>query len=182
MSDFDTLADAPALLPLVPSSSTPSLILPSSSSPSLSTASSSYVTSPQEPSNETPTANTDFATGSLCLSPQVGMSAIASSLIDSPTVISRGDHLEAVPLSATRSNRSTTSTSVGVGLHPKPLHCRVCLADTCDDITASMCGHLFCNRYVFPFSLSKIHSDSDMKFFQDALQMPSLKQIGAQFA
>ena len=27
-----------------------------------------------------------------------------------------------------------------------PLHCRVCRADTCDDITASMCGHIFCNR------------------------------------
>ncbi|PPQ73717.1 hypothetical protein CVT26_010848 [Gymnopilus dilepis] len=29
-----------------------------------------------------------------------------------------------------------------------PLHCRVCLADTCDDITASMCGHIFCNRCI----------------------------------
>ncbi len=27
-----------------------------------------------------------------------------------------------------------------------PLHCRICLADSCDDITASMCGHIFCNR------------------------------------
>jgi hypothetical protein len=27
-----------------------------------------------------------------------------------------------------------------------PLHCRVCDADICDDITASMCGHFFCNR------------------------------------
>lgn len=29
-----------------------------------------------------------------------------------------------------------------------PLHCRACLADSCDDITASMCGHIFCNRWV----------------------------------
>ncbi|PPQ65116.1 hypothetical protein CVT24_003007 [Panaeolus cyanescens] len=31
--------------------------------------------------------------------------------------------------------------------NPNPLHCRACLADSCDDITASMCGHIFCNRY-----------------------------------
>ncbi|KIM42146.1 hypothetical protein M413DRAFT_128042 [Hebeloma cylindrosporum] len=31
---------------------------------------------------------------------------------------------------------------------PNPLHCRVCLADSCDDITASMCGHIFCNRCI----------------------------------
>ncbi|KJA26800.1 hypothetical protein HYPSUDRAFT_35957 [Hypholoma sublateritium FD-334 SS-4] len=29
-----------------------------------------------------------------------------------------------------------------------PLHCRACLADSCDDITASMCGHIFCNRCI----------------------------------
>lgn len=27
-----------------------------------------------------------------------------------------------------------------------PLHCRECKANECDDITATMCGHLFCNR------------------------------------
>ena len=31
---------------------------------------------------------------------------------------------------------------------PKLFHCRVCFADPCDDITASMCGHIFCYRYV----------------------------------
>jgi len=35
---------------------------------------------------------------------------------------------------------------------PNPLHCRVCLADSCDDITASMCGHIFCNRYILLLS------------------------------
>ena len=28
---------------------------------------------------------------------------------------------------------------------PPPLHCRSCKADSCEDITATMCGHVFCN-------------------------------------
>ena len=28
------------------------------------------------------------------------------------------------------------------------LHCRICPKDFCDDLTATMCGHLFCNRCV----------------------------------
>jgi hypothetical protein len=30
---------------------------------------------------------------------------------------------------------------------PLPLHCRLCLREYCDDLTATMCGHIFCNRY-----------------------------------
>ena len=41
---------------------------------------------------------------------------------------------------------ATPSTPVVPSTNPNPLHCRVCRADTCDDITASMCGHIFCNR------------------------------------
>ena len=41
---------------------------------------------------------------------------------------------------------ATPSTSVVPSTNLNPLHCRVCRADTCDDITASMCGHIFCNR------------------------------------
>ena len=41
---------------------------------------------------------------------------------------------------------ATPSTPVVPTTNLNPLHCRVCRADTCDDITASMCGHIFCNR------------------------------------
>ena len=42
---------------------------------------------------------------------------------------------------------ATPSTPVVPSINNlNPLHCRVCRADTCDDITASMCGHIFCNR------------------------------------
>lgn len=28
------------------------------------------------------------------------------------------------------------------------MHCRICLSDTCDDLTATMCGHIFCYKCV----------------------------------
>ncbi|KAG1741490.1 uncharacterized protein EDB91DRAFT_1130725 [Suillus paluster] len=31
---------------------------------------------------------------------------------------------------------------------PSPLYCRLCLRDPCDDTTATMCGHIFCNRCI----------------------------------
>jgi len=43
---------------------------------------------------------------------------------------------------------ATPSTPVVPSTSLNPLHCRVCRADTCDDITASMCGHIFCNRCI----------------------------------
>jgi hypothetical protein len=41
---------------------------------------------------------------------------------------------------------ASPSTPAVPSTNLNPLHCRVCRADTCDDITASMCGHIFCNR------------------------------------
>jgi len=32
---------------------------------------------------------------------------------------------------------------------PSPrMHCRICLKATCDDLTATMCGHIFCNKCI----------------------------------
>ena len=44
--------------------------------------------------------------------------------------------------------------------NPSPLHCRACLADSCDDITASMCGHIFCNRFAIFLLVNKQFPDS----------------------
>ena len=43
--------------------------------------------------------------------------------------------------------RSSTSPS---HLNPRTprLHCRRCHANPCKDLTATMCGHIFCNKYV----------------------------------
>ena len=34
---------------------------------------------------------------------------------------------------------------------PSRLYCRICLRDPCEDLTATMCGHVFCNRSVVPY-------------------------------
>lgn len=51
-------------------------------------------------------------------------------------------HLDIPEVPTTGESASSTLPTLG------PLHCRVCHAETCDDITATMCGHIFCNRCV----------------------------------
>ena len=46
-------------------------------------------------------------------------------------------------LSPCRPKGRTTASHQNHGLH-----CRICPKDLCDDLTATMCGHLFCNRCV----------------------------------
>ncbi|KAF6757623.1 hypothetical protein DFP72DRAFT_1110200 [Ephemerocybe angulata] len=43
--------------------------------------------------------------------------------------------------------RSSTRVAPVTVLRPA-LHCRLCRADACVDITATMCGHLFCNKCI----------------------------------
>lgn len=40
------------------------------------------------------------------------------------------------------------------------LHCRICLRDPCEDMTATICGHLFCKRWAssFPFFCVRVES------------------------
>lgn len=40
------------------------------------------------------------------------------------------------------------------------LHCRICLRDPCEDLTATMCGHVFCNRSVVPIWLVYLRVDA----------------------
>jgi hypothetical protein len=60
--------------------------------------------------------------------------------VDEAKLFLKNEDLLTIP-PATPSTPVVPSTS-----NLNPLHCRVCRADTCDDITASMCGHIFCNR------------------------------------
>ncbi|KAF8804676.1 hypothetical protein BYT27DRAFT_7194287 [Phlegmacium glaucopus] len=79
-------------------------------SPLSTSSSQSYITSPQEPVDET-------------------------------NLFLKDEDLLTMP-------PATPSTPVAPSTSLNPLHCRVCRADTCDDITASMCGHIFCNRCI----------------------------------
>src|SRR5262245_38804854 len=60
------------------------------------------------------------------------------------------DHIDHDPHHSPKSLRSSTSLSHS----PAPdadtprLHCRRCHANPCKDLTATMCGHIFCNRCV----------------------------------
>ncbi|KAF9530012.1 hypothetical protein CPB83DRAFT_196651 [Crepidotus variabilis] len=92
-------------------------------------SSQSYITSPQEPFDEhEDTTNTAVSVPSPAALPSkvIQVGGVASPLL-TPT---------------------GTPPVVAATMPSNPLHCRVCLADTCDDITASMCGHIFCNRCI----------------------------------
>jgi hypothetical protein len=41
-----------------------------------------------------------------------------------------------------------TAARTGTGSVTFRLHCRICLRDPCEDMTATICGHLFCKRCV----------------------------------
>jgi hypothetical protein len=41
-----------------------------------------------------------------------------------------------------------TAGRTGTGSVTFRLHCRICLRDPCEDMTATICGHLFCKRCV----------------------------------
>ncbi|KAF8434789.1 hypothetical protein L210DRAFT_3648903 [Boletus edulis BED1] len=45
-----------------------------------------------------------------------------------------------------RETRASTPPKTGTGTYR--LHCRICLVDPCEDMTATICGHLFCKRCI----------------------------------
>ncbi|KIK41682.1 hypothetical protein CY34DRAFT_85020 [Suillus luteus UH-Slu-Lm8-n1] len=73
-------------------------------------------------------------------------SSTTSSCVHLPSVVTSSDSL---PLEQDQDDRAdvppgdTPSTN-----GQSPLYCRVCLRDPCDDVTATMCGHIFCNRCI----------------------------------
>ncbi|KDR68423.1 hypothetical protein GALMADRAFT_272650 [Galerina marginata CBS 339.88] len=86
---------------------------------------------PQEPIEVTINSNSPFSTSS------------SQSFITSPQ-----DPSDTTVTSIETAVTSPATPTVPSAPKLNPLHCRVCFADTCDDITASMCGHLFCNRCI----------------------------------
>ena len=46
---------------------------------------------------------------------------------------------------------STEDATAARGSVTFRLHCRICLRDPCEDMTATICGHLFCKRCVDAF-------------------------------
>jgi len=75
-------------------------------------------------------------------------SSTASSYIRLPSVTTSSDSMppQEGPILAEVSLAGSAPTN-----SLSRLHCRVCLRDPCDDLTATMCGHVFCNRFVIPF-------------------------------
>ncbi|KAF9057190.1 hypothetical protein BJ165DRAFT_1520570 [Panaeolus papilionaceus] len=64
------------------------------------------------------------------------------------TISPISDTLSPHPLKIEPTSIASPKSPVPRSANPNPLHCRACLADSCDDITASMCGHIFCNRCI----------------------------------
>ena len=91
----------------------------------------SFMTSPQEPPEAAEVSTTT-----------------AVSISSPPSLSSKGIQTGDLPSPQLTPTR-TAHVAVAAAVPSNPLHCRVCLADSCDDITASMCGHIFCNRCVF---------------------------------
>lgn len=80
-------------------------------------------------------------------------SSVASSYIRLPSVATS---LDCMP---PQEDHELTEASLSPSDGPSRLYCRACLRDPCDDLTATMCGHLFCNRFVAPFSFTFLHVD-----------------------
>lgn len=73
-------------------------------------------------------------------------SSATSSCVHLPSVVTSSDSL---PLQQDQNDRAEAAPadlpSANAQSH---LYCRVCLRDPCDDLTATMCGHVFCNRCI----------------------------------
>lgn len=73
-------------------------------------------------------------------------SSATSSCVHLPSVVTSSDSL---PLQQDQNDRAEMPPANSPSTNGQsPLYCRVCLRDPCDDPTATMCGHVFCNRCI----------------------------------
>lgn len=73
-------------------------------------------------------------------------SSSTSSCVHLPSVVTSSDSL---PFQQDQNDRVEVPPADSPSVDGQsPLYCRVCLRDPCDDITATMCGHIFCNRCI----------------------------------
>jgi hypothetical protein len=73
-------------------------------------------------------------------------SSATSSCVNLPSVVTSSDSL---PLQQDQNDRAEVPPSDSPSTNGQtPLYCRACLRDPCEDPTATMCGHIFCNRCV----------------------------------
>jgi hypothetical protein len=73
-------------------------------------------------------------------------SSATSSCVNLPSVVTSSDSL---PLQQDQNDRAEVPPSDSPSTNGQtPLYCRACLRDPCEDPTATMCGHIFCNRCI----------------------------------
>lgn len=96
------------------------------------------------------------------LLPLIGYLQVHIHLEDDDISYTRHNAEEPVPSLSGSESSPTTAVELseqavsGLGQIPghRALHCRLCQIDTCSDPTATMCGHLFCYKYVYTFVFS----------------------------
>ena len=84
----------------------------------------------------------------------VATSAGSPSSGRTPLRLSSSSSLESLDMSGPRTREARVPTSTEDATAPRTvnvthrLHCRICLRDPCEDMTATICGHVFCKRCV----------------------------------
>jgi hypothetical protein len=73
-------------------------------------------------------------------------SSATSSCLNLPSAVTSSDSL---PLQQDQNDRAEVPPTDSPSTNGQtPLYCRACLRDPCEDPTATMCGHIFCNRCI----------------------------------
>ncbi|KAI6006984.1 hypothetical protein EDD15DRAFT_2537570 [Pisolithus albus] len=78
-------------------------------------------------------------------------SSTATSPLRLPSAISSLDSMELVP----PISDASTPTTVTPSRNEIRLHCRICSRDPCENMTATICGHIFCNSCITQAIVSK---------------------------